>query len=126
MMDYPHLVTLLAVEREGTFGAAATALGVSKSAISQKIRLLEQRLGGVTVERNPTRPTALGKRLCRHIEDVQLLEAKLFLTHGHLFSTAKMDPASIKVAINDDIQSRCLFEALSPLTETQNQFLFDV
>lgn len=126
MMDYPHLVALLAVEREGTFGAAANALGISKSAISQTIRLLEQRVGGATFERSPTRPTALGKRLCRHVENVQLLETKLFLTHGDIFKTANIEPSPIKIAINDDIQSRCFLEALSPRTDSQNQFLFDV
>jgi len=126
MMDYPHLITLLAVEKEGTFGSAAAALGMSKSAISQKIRLLEQRLGRVTFERNPTRPTPLGRRLCRHIENVQFLETKLFLTYGDLFKNNEFELTSIKIAINDDIQSRCLLDTLDPITKSQSQFLFDV
>ena len=55
MMDYRLLEALLAVEREGNFERAAHAIGVTPSAISQRIKLLEERYGGIMVYRNPTK-----------------------------------------------------------------------
>lgn len=126
MLDYPLLESLLAIEREGSFEEAAKSMGVTKSAISQKIKLLEQRLGVTTVERNPTRPTNFGRRLCRHLESVLLLESKLFLRYGHLFNTDKINLSSIKVAVDDDTQTRCFLDLLQHHSDIENAVLFDI
>ena len=46
MLDYASLSALASVVREGSFERAARALHVTPSAISQRIRLLEERVGG--------------------------------------------------------------------------------
>ncbi|MDD9908533.1 MAG: ArgP/LysG family DNA-binding transcriptional regulator [Ahrensia sp.] len=126
MFDYPLLEALLAIEREGSFENAAQAMGISKSAISQKIGLLEQRLGAPVLERNPARPTAFGRSLCRHFERVRLLESVLSIEHGHHFDTKRIETASLKVAVDDDMPTRCLLNTLEPVADDHRNLLFDI
>lgn len=97
-LDYPALTALAAVLRLGSFEAAATALSVTPSAISQRIKALEERMGTVLVLRGtPCIGTEAGQRLARHMEDVGLLEAQLARDLGQ--SPA---PAPIRLAVNAD------------------------
>lgn len=78
MFDYPALQALAAVVRHGSFERAAQDLGVTSSAVSQRVKLLEERWGTVLVVRGqPCRATDAGLRLCRHVEQVSLMEADL-------------------------------------------------
>lgn len=78
MYDYTLLEALAAVLREGSFERAARALHLTPSAVSQRVRLLEERAGQVLVVRDtPARATEAGARLCRHLEQVALLERAL-------------------------------------------------
>lgn len=78
MLDYAALNALAAVVREGSFDRAARALHVTPSAISQRIRLLEERVGCALVVRGqPCKPTDTGRRMCQHMDRVRLLEAEL-------------------------------------------------
>ena len=78
MLDYPLLEALAAVVREGSFERAARTLHVTASAVSQRVRLLEERLGQTLVVRGqPCTATAAGRLLCRHVEQVALLEGGL-------------------------------------------------
>lgn len=78
MLDYSALSALAAVMREGSFERAARALNVTPSAISQRIRLLEERIGCALVVRGqPCRATETGRRLCQHVDRVRLLEQEL-------------------------------------------------
>ena len=98
MLDYPALAAVAAVIREGSFERAAAALGITPSAVSQRVRGLEERLGSVLVIRGqPCLPTELGRRLCAHVDRVRLLEADLAPTLG----TAS-GPPTLRVAVNAD------------------------
>ena len=78
MLDYASLFALSAVVREGSFERAARLLHVTPSAISQRIRLLEERVGCALVVRGqPCRATETGRRLCQHVDRVRLLEHEL-------------------------------------------------
>jgi LysR family transcriptional regulator, chromosome initiation inhibitor len=78
MLDYASLFALAAVVREGSFERAARALHVTPSAVSQRIRLLEERLGCALVVRGqPCEATETGRRLCQHMDRVSLLEHEL-------------------------------------------------
>ena len=80
MLDYAALHALAAVVREGSFERAARALHVTPSAISQRVRLLEERVGCALVVRGqPCRGTEAGLRLCQHVDRVRLLEHELQL-----------------------------------------------
>lgn len=69
-----HLSALAAIVDTGTFDAAARALHVTPSAISQRIRSLESAAGQVLVTRStPCRPTAAGEALLRLARQSRLL-----------------------------------------------------
>lgn len=78
MLDYAALNALAAVVREGSFERAARALHVTPSAVSQRVRLLEERVGCALVVRGqPCLPTDTGRRMCQHMDRVRLLEHEL-------------------------------------------------
>lgn len=78
MLDYPALAAVSAVIREGTFERAALALGITPSAVSQRVRGLEERLGAILIIRGqPCQLTELGRKLCAHFDRVGLLETEL-------------------------------------------------
>ena len=78
MLDYSSLSALAAIVREGSFERAARSLNVTPSAISQRIRLLEERVGcALLVRSQPCHPTETGRRLCQHVDRVRLLEQEL-------------------------------------------------
>jgi LysR family transcriptional regulator (chromosome initiation inhibitor) len=78
MLDYPLLEAVAAVDREGSFEGAARALHLTPSAVSQRVKLLEERVGSALVVRGrPCAATPAGRHLCRHLEQVGLLEREL-------------------------------------------------
>ncbi|TWI58510.1 LysR family transcriptional regulator (chromosome initiation inhibitor) [Pseudomonas duriflava] len=78
MFDYKLLMALATVVEQEGFERAALTLGLSQSAISQRIKLLEARLGEpVLLRQSPPVPTAVGQRLLNHIQQVRLLEGDL-------------------------------------------------
>lgn len=78
LLDPAALQALAAVVREGSFERAARRLHVTPSAVSQRIRALEERAGAVLVVRGtPCTATTLGARLCRHAERLAALDAEL-------------------------------------------------
>lgn len=102
MLDYPSMAAVAAVVREGTFEKAAASLGVTPSAVSQRVKGLEDRLGAILIVRgSPCHATEIGTRLCAHVEQVQLLEGELIETLPGL-SPAAHQPATIRVAVNAD------------------------
>lgn len=102
MLDYASLAALAAVVREGSFERAARALHVTPSAVSQRVRLLEERVGCALVVRGqPCQATDTGRRLCQHVDRVRLLEHELQV------GLPTLDPAGearvrLPVAVNAD------------------------
>ncbi len=102
MLDYLSLAAVAAVAREGSFEKAALGLGVTPSAVSQRIKGLEDRLGAILLVRgSPCHPTAIGARLCAHVEQVRLLESEVIDTLPGL-TTRAAGPALLRVAVNAD------------------------
>jgi LysR family transcriptional regulator (chromosome initiation inhibitor) len=78
MFDYKLLAALAAVIEQAGFERAAQLLGLSQSAVSQRIKLLEARVGQpVLVRGPPPLPTEIGRRLLNHVQQVRLLEGDL-------------------------------------------------
>ena len=74
-MDQVQLATLQAVVEQGGFEVAARALHVTPSAVSQRIKALEQTVGQVLVRRTkPCAATTAGEALLRFANQVALLE----------------------------------------------------
>lgn len=102
MLDYSALAAVAAVVREGSFERAAERLGVTPSAVSQRVRALEERLGSIVIVRGqPCVATELGGRLCAHVDQVQLLEADLAPSLSLQAKGLDM-PLTLKVAVNSD------------------------
>jgi LysR family transcriptional regulator (chromosome initiation inhibitor) len=102
MLDYAALSALAAVVREGSFERAARALHVTPSAISQRIRQLEERAGCALVVRGqPCRATDTGRRLCQHVDHVRLLEQELQATLPSL-APETLARVPIPIAVNAD------------------------
>lgn len=98
--DYPALTALAAVLHTGSFEAAAFQLHVTPSAISQRIKTLEDRMGTPLILRGtPCTGTEMGRRLARHMEDVGLLEAQLARDLG-TSDVAGRRP--VRIAVNAD------------------------
>jgi LysR family transcriptional regulator (chromosome initiation inhibitor) len=73
-LSQAQLDALVAIADTGSFEAAARALHVTPSAVSQRIRALESAAGQVLVSRGtPCRPTAQGERLVRLGRHTRLL-----------------------------------------------------
>ena len=82
-MDGQQLAALAAVVEHGSFDAAAARLHVTPSAISQRIKALEQRVGQVVVVREkPCVATAAGVPLLRLAAQTALLEAEALAEMG--------------------------------------------
>lgn len=76
--DSRQLEALAAVVAEGSFDAAARALHVTPSAVSQRIRALENAAGSVLVRRaRPVVATAPGQALLRLARQTELLGAEV-------------------------------------------------
>ena len=102
MLDYASLAAVGAVIREGSFERAAAVLGMTASAVSQRVRGLEERLGAVLIMRGqPCLPTDLGRELCAHLDRVQLLEVDLAPALAGRDGKTGM-PLTLRLAVNAD------------------------
>lgn len=101
--DYPLLEALAAVVREGTFDGAAQSLGISSLTIGERIRLLEETTGAVLLIRDrQCIPTQFGQQLCRHLDQVQLMEEDLRRSFASVDRLDTDGPSVIRVAVNAD------------------------
>ncbi|MFG0380139.1 LysR family transcriptional regulator ArgP [Pseudomonas sp. zbq_18] len=101
MFDYKLLAALAAVVEQGGFERAAQLLGLSQSAVSQRIKLLEARVGQpVLLRATPPAPTEVGRRLLNHVQQVRLLERDL---QGQVPALAEDQPVErLRIALNAD------------------------
>ncbi|ARQ58675.1 LysR family transcriptional regulator ArgP [Rhizobium sophoriradicis] len=125
MLDYPALRAVATVVQTGSFERAATVLNVTPSAVSQRVKQLEERLGVVLVVRGtPCTATEKGEWLCRHMENVGMLEAELF---GQL--PALVDPdeprqrVTLQIATNADSLGTWFVEAMSTFARNSSYLL---
>ena len=127
MLDYASLSAIAVVVREGSFERAARALNVTPSAISQRVKQLEERLGGVLIVRGqPCSATEMGRLICRHVEQVGMLEHEL---HGVLPRLTPTGPGAervtLRVAVNADSLGTWFVGAMAAFLE-KDQALLDV
>ncbi|SEA31153.1 MULTISPECIES: HTH-type transcriptional regulator ArgP [Acidovorax] len=124
MLDYIGLQALAAVVREGSFERAARRLHVTPSAVSQRIKQLEERTGQVLVLRGtPCTGTEAGRRLCLHVEQVALLENELRRTNPTLMPDGHATPPTLKLAVNADSLSTWFMDAMAAFTGGGNELL---
>ncbi|NUS15694.1 MAG: LysR family transcriptional regulator ArgP [Streptomyces sp.] len=103
--------TLLAAVDEGTFEAAAERLHVTPSAVSQRVKALEQRTGRVLLLRSkPVRPTASGEIVVRFGRQLARLEQD---AGAELGLTGAAGGATLPVAVNSDSLATWFLPALA-------------
>ena len=99
-IDYDALAVLSAVVRTGSFEAAAKSLNVTQSAVSQRIKQLEDKVGSVLVIRGrPCVATEDGLVLCQHIEQVTLLRHEV---SEQLSGRSGQSTGNVRIAVNSD------------------------
>ena len=120
-IDPDHLKAIAAILQTGSFETAAGQLGVTPSAVSQRIKALEERIGAALIERSsPCTATPTGQRLAKHAEDVGLLEAQLLRELS--LETKEQVPTRLRIALNADSLGTWFVSALRDLPG----FLFDL
>jgi LysR family transcriptional regulator (chromosome initiation inhibitor) len=119
MFDPHQLAALASVLRRGSFDAAAAELNVTPSAISQRIKALEDRAGSTLVQRGtPCTGTPQGLRLAKHAEDISLLEQAL----ARDLKTDQRPKAHLRVAVTADSLATWFIEAMALVPDV----LFDL
>lgn len=123
MLDYNAVAAVAAIVRTGSFDKAAKSLGVTPSAISQRVKQLEERMGVVLIERGaPCRATDKGAWLCRHMELVGQLENSL-LTQLPELGNGPGGLATVDVAVNADSLGTWFLSAMADFTQRSNVLL---
>lgn len=129
MYDPKSLFALMAVAEEGGFERAARRLRLTQSAVSQRIRQLEELVGQPVLARTqPPRPTPVGQALLRHARRLALMEEELALELregldpvrevGHGAGEDRRPWRTLALAVNADTLATWLCGAVLPvLTE---------
>ncbi len=115
MIDYKLLEALAMVVREGGFEKAASMMNLTQSAVSQRVRLLEERAGKILLSRtSPPRPTDAGQKLIKHYLQVRLLEDGL---EEKVLSPDDSTPVRLPLGINADSLSSWFLPAIGDLLQ---------
>lgn len=98
-MNFEHLKALSAIVATGSFDGAANLLGITPSAVSQRIKALETSVGQILVRRSqPSSPTEAGAILLRTARQIQELEADAL----HSLGQGPAGRTTVSVAVNAD------------------------
>jgi len=122
----------VAVAEEGGFERAARRLNITQSAVSQRIRLLEEAIGRPVLARTqPPQPTGPGLALLRHARRVGLLQAELHAELGTEIGAemgsdvttaahSEMPWRTLALAVNADSLATWFTGAVLPLLVANN------
>lgn len=119
-IDPRQTAAVRAVIETGSFEQAAIRLNVTPSAVSQRVRALETRLGNPLIVRTrPCRATPMGQRLLQYLRRAALLESDF------ASDVAGANEALLHVvaAVNADTLSTWFFPALSDVLLKENVLL---
>lgn len=123
MFDYRQLQALATVIEEQSFDRAAKRLFLTQSAISQRIKQLEESAGQLLLVRGqPLRLTDAGQHLQRHYHQVSLLQSELLKS---LDSSQQAGFTRLTIGLNADSLATWFMDALQPLME-QSPILLDL
>jgi len=110
MFDYKLIEAMAAVFNEGGFDKAARALHITQSAVSQRVKLLEEQVGQVLLVRAvPPRVTPAGRRLLRHYLKVNKLEDDL---RNDFVSPNDKRLTSLAIGVNADSLATWFLDAV--------------
>lgn len=120
-MDYKLVEALAAVVREGGFDKAARQLHLTQSAVSQRVKLLEDQIGQILIIRTtPPAASAAGKQMIKHYLQVKRLEDDLLDTFT---PTEQQSFATLAIGINEDSLAFWFLEAMAPFIRKERVLL---
>ncbi|SDM64101.1 LysR family transcriptional regulator, chromosome initiation inhibitor [Franzmannia pantelleriensis] len=123
MLDYKLLAALAAVVDHAGFERGAHQLGLTQSAVSQRIKLLEARLGQPVLTRSPRlAPTPLGQHLLNHVQQVRLLEHELL---DQVPALGSGEERRLRLAVNADSLATWWPEAVGRFSD-RHRVLFEL
>ncbi len=115
--DYKLLAALAEVIELQSFELAANKLFISQSAISQRIKALEEQVGQpVLIRTQPLIATLAGEQLLSHFKKVKQLEHELLPI---LSPNKPIKPINVSLAVNADSIATWLIEAITPVLRNQ-------
>lgn len=115
MFDYKLIEAYAAVIFEGGFEKAAQKLFITQSAVSQRIKLLEEEFGQIILLRtSPPQPTEFGRKILGLYNQVVQLEDEVRSSYQASDSGRY---TSIPIGINADALSTWFFQAVRPFLE---------
>lgn len=118
MLDYKLLHALSVVVDEQNFDKAASVLAITQSAVSQRIKSLEQTIGQpVLIRAQPLVATAIGKKLLAHYQQVKLLEQDII---PDISGNNKNQIITANIASNADSLATWLIAAIGDVSHHYN------
>lgn len=118
MFDYKLLHALSVVVDEQNFDKAASVLAITQSAVSQRIKSLEQALGQpVLIRAQPLVATSIGKKLLAHYQQVKLLEQDII---PEISGDKKNETITANIASNADSLATWLIGAIGDVCHEYN------
>lgn len=117
MLDYRLLQALFQIRESGGFEKAADVLCISQSAVSQRLKALEEQQGQILISRQtPPIPTERGMQLIKHYRQVMAMEEKFL---------PETDKGPLQLGINADSLDTWFFPAIAKVLK-QTQLLLEL
>ncbi|MBV4500533.1 LysR family transcriptional regulator ArgP [Pseudomonas shirazensis] len=124
-IDNLQLTAFSSVIREGSFEGAARKLHITASAISQRIKQLEDRVGQVLIMRgSPCKATPAGITLLKFTEKIDFLENELNQDLG-LLDNGFHNQTRIPIAVNADSLDTWFIDVVE-WVKNQSNLTFDI
>ena len=112
MIDNKGLAAFIAVIQQRNFEKAANQLCITQSAVSQRLKLLEEQLGQTLLMRTPEiSPTRAGQALLKYAQNLQQLEHVL---QHELEPQQQQSWVQLAIGTNADTLATWLPQALAP------------
>ncbi|MDX9957180.1 MAG: LysR family transcriptional regulator ArgP [Spirochaetia bacterium] len=116
MLDYQLVRAFAVVLEDGGFAKASETLCITQSAVSQRVKQLEEHIGRALVIREiPPRPTEAGLRLLRHYRQVLDLENE---TLGAIMARSTQYKPHVQIGVNTDSLFVWFMDAIKPFIKS--------
>lgn len=123
MLDFRQLAALAAIVEEQSFDKAAQKLHVTQSAVSQRLKQLEDKLGQTLIIRsNPIRATQAGQQVMKHYHQLSMLENELL---QELSPVKEGGFTRVSIGVNADSLQTWFLDAMAPLLD-KHKLLLDL
>jgi LysR family transcriptional regulator, chromosome initiation inhibitor len=117
MLDYKLIEAFATVIRAGGFEKAAVELHITQSAVSQRIKSLEEQYGRLLLQRTtPPQPTESGTILLTHYTRVKQLENDLAIRRND----SSTDYSTLPIGLNEDSLATWFPKAVNKLIRNEN------